>query len=89
MTRIRTFQNNILLDEAVLQVEPFKITVSDLMTTLPPRTLSEKETKRIKDSIPTFRDGWLTDKGSGLNVAYLSCFKNVYGALRSTISNWN
>ena len=67
MTRIRTFQN-IPLDEAVLQVRPFKITVYDLMTTLPPGTLSEKGTKRIKDLITTFRDGWSTDTIPGLNV---------------------
>lgn len=56
----------------MLDIGPFKITVSDLLTTLSPGTLSAKETKIIKEAIPTFEDGWLTDKVRSSNAVH-SC----------------
>ena len=61
VARIKMLQQNAAFNECILQIGPFKITVSDLLTTLPPGTLSAKETQRITNSIPTFTGGWLTD----------------------------
>lgn len=61
ITRVNTLQLNTALRDSVLEVGPFKVTVSDLLTTLTPGTLSTKETQKIKQQIPAFVDGWLTD----------------------------
>ena len=58
---MNTLQLNTALRDSVLEVGPFKVTVSDLLTTLTPGTLSKKETQKIKQEIPAFVDGWLTD----------------------------
>ena len=61
-TRVKTLQvNKSGIRDSVLEVGPFKVTVSDLLATLPPSTLSAKETQKIKEEIPSFVDGWLTD----------------------------
>ncbi|XP_066023321.1 uncharacterized protein [Pocillopora verrucosa] len=60
-TRVRTLQVNTGIRDSVLEVGPFKVTVSDLLATLPLGTLSAKETQKIKEEIPSFVDGWLTD----------------------------
>ena len=60
-TRVKTLQVNTGIRDSVLEVGPFKVTLSDLLATLPPGTLSAKETQKIKEEIPSFVDGWLTD----------------------------
>ena len=63
-TRVKTLQVNTGIRDSVLEVEPFKVTVSDLLATLPPGILSAKETQKIKEEIPSFVDRWLTDRVS-------------------------
>ncbi|CAH3034551.1 unnamed protein product [Pocillopora meandrina] len=46
-----TLQVNTGIRDSVLEVGPFKVTVSDLLATLPPGTLSAKETQKIKEEI--------------------------------------
>ena len=82
-------QKHIPLGECILQLGPFRVTLSDLLTTLSPGTLTERETKKITASIPTFTDGWLTDTESSffhviysgqeicivhLSIRYATCF---------------
>ena len=60
-TRVKTLHVNTGIHDIVLEVGPFKVTLSDLLATLPPGTLSPKETQKMKEEIPSFVDGWLTD----------------------------
>ena len=71
-TRVKTLQvNKSGIRDSVLEVGPFKVTVSDLLATLPPCTLSAKETQKIKEEIPSFVDGWLTDTVSSTVFQFL------------------
>ena len=70
-TRVKTLQVNTGIRDSVLEVGPFKVTVSDLLATLPPSTLSAKETQKIKEEIPSFVDGWLTDTVSSTVFQFL------------------
>ena len=70
-TRVKTLQVNTGIRDSVLEVGPFKVTVSDLLATLPPGTLSAKETQKIKEEIPSFVDGWLTDTVSSTVFQFL------------------
>ena len=70
-TRVKTLQVNTGIRDSVLEVGPFKVTVSDLLATLPPCTLSAKETQKIKEEIPSFVDGWLTDTVSSTVFQFL------------------
>ena len=56
ITTVNTLQLNTALRDSVLEVGPFKLTVSALLTTLTPGTLSTKETQKIKQGIPAFVD---------------------------------
>ena len=60
-TRVQTLQVKTGIRDSVLVVGPYKVTVSDLLATLPLGTFSAKETQKIKKEIPSFVDGWLTD----------------------------
>ena len=68
VTRVKTLQLKTSLRDSVLKIGPFKVTVADLITTLSPERLSAKETQKIKEEIPHFVDGWLTDTVSRCNV---------------------
>ena len=70
-TRVKTLEVNTGIRDSVLEVGPFKVTVSDLLATLPPCTLSAKETQKIKEEIPSFVDGWLTDTVSSTVFQFL------------------
>ena len=48
VTRVKTLQVNTGIRNSVLKVGLFKVTVSDLLATLPPSTLSAKGTQKIK-----------------------------------------
>ena len=71
MTRVKTLQVNTGIRNSVLKVGLFKVTVSDLLATLPPSTLSAKEKQKIKEEIPSFVDGWLTDTVSSTVFQFL------------------
>jgi hypothetical protein len=47
--------------DAVLDIGPFKVTLSDLCTTLQPETLCAPVAKQIKEKVPGFVPGWLAD----------------------------
>ena len=78
-TRAKTLQvNKSCIRDSVLEVGPFKVAVSDLLATLPPSTLSAKETQKSKEEIPSFVDGWLTDTVSSTVFQFLFERFNLY-----------
>lgn len=68
VTRVKSLQLKTSLRDSVLKIGLFIVTIADLITTLSTETLCAKETQKIKEEIPHFVHGWLTDTVSSCNV---------------------
>ena len=69
--------------DTVLDIGPFKVTCSDLWSTLQPAILSTPVAKQIEEEVPGFVPGWLTDTVSG-NSTYTVIKKNTYAMFLRT-----
>lgn len=54
-------ENSLKFRDAMLEVQLVKITVADLWTIIEPTEITSEEYKQIKEEVPAFIPGWLTD----------------------------
>ena len=70
ISRIEYIAESMTLREEILEVGKIKVTVADLWTVVPPSRLCVNQVKDIRQEVPRFQPGWLTDTVSGWFLFY-------------------